>query len=407
MSDPVSGGKGGDAAFYTSLFLSRLADQILLFLVPLVVFQITQSAAWSGVAFFAETLPRFLACAVCGALCDRIAPLKLLRISQLWRAGVCIGGVLAYAVVGGWGWLVALSAVCGVLTVQGLMAREVMLPQMFKTVRFETVLAHTQMADQLGMVLGPLVAALALQYVDWPWVVTLTGVLFVMADAALAVWRRVSTVQFADPQDAGHTGWVLPIAASITTALMQVWRLPGLKPLIVLAAGVNLVIGVTLATSAAMVTGVLQQSGQSYAVLQTAGAVATVVVLMLIARTALPLNAMGPLSFISILLGGFITAFSHQMWVYALGFLLVTGFDKMFSVFIRSRRQKIIPPGDLGKTTGVIVLLNNLTQPLAGLVVGAFAARTQVSPVILALCLGMSLLGAAVWLAARQSGRAV
>lgn len=46
-------------AFYSSLFLSRLADQILLFMVPLVVFQVTQSAAWSGIAFFAETLPRF------------------------------------------------------------------------------------------------------------------------------------------------------------------------------------------------------------------------------------------------------------------------------------------------------------------------------------------------------------
>lgn len=61
-------------AFYSSLFLSRLADQILLFLVPLVVFQLTQSAAWSGAAFFAETLPRFSAFPVCGALCDRISP---------------------------------------------------------------------------------------------------------------------------------------------------------------------------------------------------------------------------------------------------------------------------------------------------------------------------------------------
>ncbi len=41
------------------------------------------------------------------------------------------------------------------------------------------------------------------------------------------------------------------------------------------------------------------------------------------------------------------------------------GFDKMFNVYIRSLRQKLIPPRDLGKTTGVIVMLNNLSQPLA------------------------------------------
>ena len=48
-------------AFFISLFLSRLADQILLFIVPLIVFQATNSASWAGLAFFVESLPRFLA----------------------------------------------------------------------------------------------------------------------------------------------------------------------------------------------------------------------------------------------------------------------------------------------------------------------------------------------------------
>lgn len=65
-------------AFFTSLFRSRLADQILLFIVPLVVFQTTNSAAWAGLAFFVESLPRFLAFPVCGALCDRFSPIRIL-----------------------------------------------------------------------------------------------------------------------------------------------------------------------------------------------------------------------------------------------------------------------------------------------------------------------------------------
>lgn len=158
-------------AFYVSLFLSRLAGQVLLFLVPLVVFQTTQSAAWAGIAFFAETLPRFLAFPVYGALSDRLSPLRLLRISQAWRAAVCVGGVVAFELLGGIGWLIALSAVCGVLT----------------------------------------------------------------------------TVQLAAPQVVGPAHWLQPLK----TALAHVWRLPGLKQVIVLAAGVNLVVGVTLATSAA------------------------------------------------------------------------------------------------------------------------------------------------------------
>lgn len=387
-------------AFFSSLFFSRLADQVLLFLVPLVVFQTTQSAAWAGIAFFVETLPRFLAFPVCGALCDRMSTLKLLHLSQVYRALVCGVGVAAYALFGGVGWLMALSAVCGVLTTQGLMAREVMLPVIFKEERFEAVLAKTQIADQLGMVLGPMLAALALRWWPWQGVVLATAALFLSADAALALWRRVQPMVWSAPQAPGAP-WLQPYR----TAFEQVLRLPGLVPLVVLAAGVNLVIGVTLATSAAMVTGVYQHSASSYALLQTAAAVVTVLILLVIARTAVSLKTLGWLSYGSMVLGGLLTAWGASPWLYALGFLLVIGFDKMFSVYIRSRRQKIIPPGDLGKTTGVIVMLNNLTQPLAGLLVGLFAADANPRTVIAALSLGMALLGVAVCLSGWRRSR--
>lgn len=377
-------------AFFSSLFLSRLADQILLFLVPLVVFQTTQSAAWSGMAFFVETLPRYLSFPVCGALCDRIAPLHLLRTSQVLRAVVCLGGAVAAALTGSVVWLVALSAVCGVLTTQGMMAREVMLPQVFRDDRMDRVLAHAQIADQLGMVLGPLLAALVLEWWHWEWVVVATAALFLAADGAMRVWCRASAVQLALPQPAQTRHWSQPYR----TALTHVLRLPGLAPLIVLTSGVNLVLGVTLATSAAMVTGLLHQSAPTYALLQTAGAVATVVILLLIARKAMPLRTLGLLSYVCIFLGALLTAVSHSLWIYALGFLAVVGFDKMFSVYIRVHRQRVIPAADLGKTTGMVVLLNNLSQPLAGLLVGLFAGRqADTGSVILALTLSMGLLG--------------
>jgi MFS family permease len=78
-------------ASFHSLFIARLADQILLFLVPLVIFQITGSVGWSGMAFFLETLPRYASFPICGALCDRISPLRLLYISQVYRAVACFG----------------------------------------------------------------------------------------------------------------------------------------------------------------------------------------------------------------------------------------------------------------------------------------------------------------------------
>jgi MFS family permease len=379
-------------AFYSSLFLSRLADQILLFVVPLVVFQVTQSAAWSGVAFFAETLPRFLSFPVCGALCDRMSPFRLLRISQTFRAVTCVLGSVASGLTGNVAWLVAVSAVCGVLTTQGVMAREVMLPQVFREFRTEKILAYAQIADQLGMVLGPLVAALALDWWSWEVVLVVTAVLFLAADAAMKIWRSASSVKLVEPT-LMHPIQGVHGVHPYRTALAHVLRLPGLMQLIILAAGVNLVIGVTLATSAAMVTGAFHQSGNDYAMLQTGGAIATVVILLVIARVSLPLRGMGLVSYGCILLGGVATAFSNWPLGYAIGFLMVIGFDKMFSVYIRTRRLQVIPAADLGKTTGLIVMLNNLTQPIAGLFVGLFAGQTNVRGVIVAMTFGMGVFG--------------
>lgn len=54
------------------------------------------------------------------------------------------------------------------------------------------------------------------------------------------------------------------------------------------------------------------------------------------------------------------------------------------------------PPRDYGKTTGVIVLLNNATRPLAGLLVGLFSGPGRVALVVTLTSIGMAILGGVV-----------
>ena len=124
--------------FFSSMFTARLADQFLLFVVPLVVYQTTQSVSLSGLAYAVETLPRVLFYPVCGVLADRYAPLRLMQVSQIGRALICVLGLIGFSLFGGLGWVVGISALCGFLTTQGFMAREVMLPQIFANARFES-----------------------------------------------------------------------------------------------------------------------------------------------------------------------------------------------------------------------------------------------------------------------------
>lgn len=378
-------------AFFISMFLSRLADQILLFIVPLIVFQTTQSVSWAGLAFFVESLPRFLSFPICGALCDKFSPIRILHISQVYRAVMCIAAVVLFMIFGGIYWIVALSAVCGVLTTQGIMAREVVMPYIFKHYTYTKTLSYSQIADQTGLVLGPLIAALMLEVWAWHWVVLAIAVLFLLADLAMLFWQRTSAVTL-ETFEQHHDVWLNPLRI----AFGHIRNLAELKKIIGLAAGVNLIIGVTLATSAAMVIGEYSAGKDYYAWLQAAGAVTTIIILFFLARVTLPLRVLGSVSYTLIAAGAFITAFSPTVWGYVVGFLLIVGFDKMFNVYMRSIRQQVIPAKDFGKTVGVITLLNNLSQPLAGLLVALLAAPVGTQQVILLLALATSLIGITV-----------
>jgi hypothetical protein len=225
----------------------------------------------------------------------------------------------------------------------------------------------------------------------WHWVVLAIAGLFLLADLAMGYWQRSSSVTletFEQHQDI----WLNPLRI----AFGHILRLAELKKIIGLAVGVNLIIGVTLATSAAMVIGQYAAGKDAYAGLQAAGAVTTIIILFFLARVSLPLNVLGAVAYTSITAGAFITALSPNIGGYVIGFLLIVGFDKMFNVYFRTLRQQVIPPKDFGKTVGVITLLNNLSQPLAGLLVAVLAAPVGTQRVILLLAFATSVIGIGV-----------
>eukprot|EP01132_Coremiostelium_polycephalum_P017123 gene17123-20531_t len=214
----------------------------------------------------------------------------------------------------------------------------------------------------------------------WHWVVLAVAGLFLLADLAMRIWQRHTTVNL-ETFEQHNDIWLQPLRV----AFGHIRDLPELKRIIALAVGVNLIIGVTLATSAAMVIGQYAAGKDTYAGLQAAGALVTIAILFFLARASLPLKVLGGLSYSMIAVGALITAISPNVWAYAVGFLLLTGFDKMFNVYIRSVRQRVIPARDFGKTVGVLTLLNNLSQPLAGLLIALLAAPLGTQAVILIL----------------------
>ncbi|WP_342594079.1 MFS transporter [Salinicola lusitanus] len=374
--------------FFVSLLLSRLADQMLLFLVPLVIYQLTGSVAWSGLAFFFETLPRFLAFPLCGQLCDRHRNDRLLRSSQRWRMATCIAAILGYLAMPHVAWLIGLSALVGVLSTQGVMAREMLLVQAFGATRYERLVSHAQLFDQVGTVLGPLVAAALLARLEWEAVVVVIALGFALGDLAIWRWQRLARPELPTPRPNAAKGY-----RALLIAGRQLRVSPALPASIGLAMAVNLLLGTLLATAPAVVTGVQSHGEIYYGVLQAGGALATVLVLLFTARSLIPADRLGLLAYAAMALGGLMASVTAISSLYALGFLLVIGFDKMFSVSIRSLRRRVIPSEDFGKTTGLVVMLNNLTQPLGGLIVSTTAGFLATGSILLAVALVMVIAG--------------
>ncbi|MDH4572731.1 MFS transporter [Salinicola acroporae] len=374
--------------FFVSLLLSRLADQMLLFLVPLVIYQLTGSVAWSGLAFFFETLPRFLAFPLCGQLCDRHRNDRLLRSSQRWRMATCMAAILGYLAIPHVAWLIGLSALVGILSTQGVMAREMLLVQAFGSARYERLVSHAQLFDQVGTVLGPLVAAALLARLEWEAVVVVIALGFAVSDLAVWRWQRLARPELPVPRPHAANGYRALLIAGHHLRVS-----PALPASIGLAMAVNLLLGTLLATAPAVVTGVQSHGEIYYGVLQAGGALATVLVLLFTARSLIPADRLGLLAYAAMALGGLMASVTAISSLYALGFLLVIGFDKMFSVSIRSLRRRVIPSEDFGKTTGLVVMLNNLTQPLGGLIVSTTAGFLATGSILLAVALVMVFAG--------------
>ena len=214
--------------------------------------------------------------------------------------------------------------------------------------------------------------------------------LFLAADACFLLWRRFNRPTLLAPPLPGAT-----LTADLRQGLRHILTLPGLGRLVLLASAINGVLGATLATTAAMTTGVHHQSGAALACLQAAGAAATIVVLLIVARIRAQSLPVGLLAVSLIMAGGLLSWAASSFGGYVAGYLLIIGADKIFNVFIRSRRMRLIPAQDMGKTSGLIVMLNNLSQPLAGLAVSLGGATLPTGVIILLISLMMSALALA------------
>ncbi len=386
-----------------SRFLSSIADQFLLFAVPLIIYKTTGSAALTGLAFGVEWLPRVISLPIAGVLSDRLGSRKVFLTADLVRAAACVAGFLAWRQFSGEHGFLILTAMSGVVAffyAQGFIALEASLPRILPVSELPKIQAWFQGIDQLSSIAGPLIASILALALSSEHLILAAGAMF-----SVAFLTNLGLPEIASGADSSRKP--ASIREDLALALGHVRNRPELVRLIGYTVIVNLMYGASRALSAPMTTGTFGMSDQHFGLLNAISGGVTLAVLAAVPwlTSRLRFALFGALSFLLIVLSSAATGLAPGgvigFAIFAAAIALLNGGDALFNVYIRTERAKVIPKEDMGKTIGLIVCINQLSIPLSGFMIARLAPMLGNSGTMLAITAASIALSVAIWLKGR------
>lgn len=373
--------------FGAGLLLGLMAEQTVLFAVPLMVYQATGSLRYSGLVFALEWLPALLAYPFAGVLADRVGGRTLLQWANVLRAASLALTVLCCSLAPAltvWA-LAANGVLLSLLMAPVRMAVERTVPQVAPAER----LAHTQSLVQnmelLAQVLGPACAAALVLY---------SGKLALLGLAAAAL--LLAALCWHGLPDTHANSARQPVLG----ALRQGWQLllgnPPIVSLALLNFSINLAFACVLSANAFVVSGVFQAADGAFGLINSAAGALGLLNFLLVPwlLKRLSIHQLGALGF-AVLCGGILAmGLANGVLAYGASFVLAMAGCTLFNVFNRTQRIKVIPREHLGKVMGPFYLLNLASYPLGGLLSASIGQRYGIQGLILALSLLLCMPGA-------------
>ncbi|WP_084267839.1 MFS transporter [Azohydromonas lata] len=382
-------------AFGASLMLGLLAEQAVLFAVPLLVFQRTGSVGYAGMAFAVEWLPALLAYPFAGLLADRLGGRRLFLAANTARALVLISAALLCALRPHWtvGVLMAGSGLLSLCMAPVRMAVEKTTPALAGDGALSRLQALVQNLELLGRLLGPGLAALLAHALGKLPLLPVAACGFALS--ALC-WRGLPGTQpvQADAQAPGHA------AADLVLGWTLLWRNRPLRLLAGVGFIINLAFAVAVGANASVITGVFGASDHVFGLMNAAAGLCGLLALRLVPRLPGPqaMARLGTAGYAVLCAGMAAMAWTHSVAVYAAAFALSIGGAAWFNLFNRTLRVQAVASAHLGKVIGVFYLVQYLPFPVAGLVTAALGPTLGVQAIYKGMALLLALPGAVLML---------
>ena len=362
---------------FVARFLAALADQIMLFAVPVIVYSQTKSVALSGLAFFIEWLPRVISLPLAGSLSDRLGSRRIYLGADAIRAFSCLiaFGLIYLFHTGYFVTLTIFMAISAFFYAQSYISLESLIPKIVSAQELPKAQSKLQAMEQSAMIFGPALGATMLTIYEPLYVLLLVGSLYSLAFSGVLLLKIPNSALA--KRERGK------LITQLSSDMIKAWRIIRIRPnlilLTLLSISINLIFGVALATAAAITTGYFERSTTEFGMLQTITGIFTITCLLavpLLLRRTTPFH-LGIFAYIAVVLCGLIISGSNNYWLYLICYMAILGIGGWFNIFIRTERILWIPKRHLGKTIGLIVFFNQLTLPLSGLMVSFTASEAE------------------------------
>jgi MFS transporter len=362
---------------YTLRGIGSLASQLLQFLLPVVIYQVTHSVTWAGLTLTVQWVPQLTSLSVAGVLVDRFgvrAVYVCADVVRLAAAGTAVALVAGDPHALRWG-LLGMSLVAGACFEQTFVAGEkavrVLAPPGAMP-RAQSILGGIDQAAQMA---GPALGAALLVLDTLAPVYLVTGAF--AASLALSVALPRSGLDERQPEPGADVSSPVVSGAGVPgeviRSLRQVFTDPVLRIVVAMTMVVNLMLSMLLAGAPALVSRSYHHGGAYLGVVYTIAAAASIVVLIgvpaLVRRAGLV--ALGAGSAVLVCASFAAMGLAQNAGEFAVAVVVFLCVESTFTVFIRTVRAHRVAPANFGSVVSVIVLLNFLPMPVGGLLVAA------------------------------------
>ncbi|MFB7559972.1 MFS transporter [Streptomyces brevispora] len=379
------------ARFVGGRGLAALGDQFLLFAIPLLAYKLTGSASQTGLIFLVEWLPRVIFLPVAGVFADRIHSYILYIGSDIVRSGLALTAFTLMYVIpeGKFLTLCVLAAGMSLGGAQSYVALEATLPRfipMDQMIRAQSIIQGT---EQTSEVAGPVLAALLASALPTTSLLAVIGVVYgltTLNTLSLRRWLRTESLAGAAAEPTTFRSVITGIGEGVSTLR----KLPAILGLVGLTMTVNLMVGIGMATSAATTVGVFRQPDKYYGILSTGAGIVGILTFFVVPKLAKRMNPFAALmtSYSLICLGGIGVGLANTFAEYAVSYAVLLGTVGFFNVIIRTERVRRIPREHFAKTIAIIILLNQLSLPIAGFLVTLLTTSFSPQNIILGSVIG-------------------